>query len=194
MCRKIYKDDRIWMTRWLVLLIALSALTVLGIVFGFYWSYFKDLPISTKPSDWGTFGDFVGGTANPLLSFFTIVLLAFTIILQSRQLSISSKELRLSRKELALTRDELKRSANAQELSGQALRAQTEAADITAKLTTVNSLMEYYSREIEKRSPNTLPSTHKINIELQEFKQRSYVLQQFLDKLYVDFIRAENGQ
>ncbi|EAQ67567.1 hypothetical protein MED121_16609 [Marinomonas sp. MED121] len=53
---------------------------------------------SSEQGDWGTFGDFVGGTLNPLMSFMALIALLYTIVLQS--------------KELELTRVELTRSAN----------------------------------------------------------------------------------
>lgn len=56
----------------------------------------------------GTWGDFVGGTLNPILTFATFIGLLYTIHLQQR-------ELRLTRKELSLTRLEFERSSNALE-------------------------------------------------------------------------------
>ncbi|NCH73279.1 putative phage abortive infection protein [Cronobacter dublinensis] len=47
----------------------------------------------------GSFGDFIGGVANPLLTFLTFICLIKTIFMQR-------DELKLSRKELELTRDE----------------------------------------------------------------------------------------
>lgn len=56
----------------------------------------------------GTWGDFVGGTLNPILTFVTFIGLLYTIHLQKR-------ELRLTHKELSLTRREFKRSSDALE-------------------------------------------------------------------------------
>lgn len=95
-----------------VLLIAaigsLLALTVLS----FYFFWFQG-ELSDKQDVWGSFGDFVGGTLNPLFSFLALIALLLTIVLQTRQLEMSSKELALSRQELALTRNEVSRSADA---------------------------------------------------------------------------------
>lgn len=54
----------------------------------------------------GTFGDFIGGTFNPLLTFVSVFLLIGTI-------SIQHKELALTRKELTLTRAESEKTATA---------------------------------------------------------------------------------
>lgn len=95
-----------------VLLIAaigsLLALTVLS----FYFLWFQG-ELSDKQDVWGSFGDFVGGTLNPLFSFLALIALLLTIVLQTRQLEMSSEELALSRQELALTRNEVSRSADA---------------------------------------------------------------------------------
>ncbi|WP_312899994.1 hypothetical protein [Chryseobacterium taichungense] len=39
----------------------------------FYIKDFHQLNRSTTPSDWGTFGDFIGGITNPIISFLTLI-------------------------------------------------------------------------------------------------------------------------
>jgi hypothetical protein len=92
----------------LVIILTFSIALII-IVFVFYFFRFSNGYIIPSGSQevWGQFGDFVGGTLNPLLSFFGLIALLVTIALQS-------KELELSREELKLTRDELKKSADAQ--------------------------------------------------------------------------------
>ncbi len=65
----------------------------------------------------GTWGDFVGGTLNPILTFATFIGLLYTIHLQQR-------ELRLTRNELSLTRREFERSSNALEAQNLTTRQQ----------------------------------------------------------------------
>lgn len=60
----------------------------------------------------GQFGDFIGGTLNPFLSFLTIVLLIWSIRIQMY-------ELRLTRREMEKTRIELEKTAKAQSESYQ---------------------------------------------------------------------------
>jgi hypothetical protein len=48
----------------------------------FYLFYFKTLTISNNPSDWGPFGDFIGGLVNPVLSAFNLgalIYLTYTV-------------------------------------------------------------------------------------------------------------------
>jgi hypothetical protein len=178
----------------IVKLILLLGLWVLGSVFWLYWKNFKHLPLSQTPADWGVFGDFIGGTANPILSFLTIILLAFTLVLQSSQLSISSRELRLSREELAFTRKELERSAAAQELSERALRAQAEAAEVTAKLAAINALMEHYGKEIKHlKSLNPSEGSGTYDLMLR-YIDRQLALEELLEQYYVDLTSIDEKQ
>ena len=112
-----------------------AAVGVLVAAFAAYTFVFHRHPIADNAEAWGQFGDFIGGTVNPIIGFLTLLALVLTLTLQNRQLQLSSSELKLSREELALTRRELERSTKAQELSEQALRAQAESAARTSNLT-----------------------------------------------------------
>jgi uncharacterized membrane protein len=141
-----HREDGLAKTAFWILLVAAI---VLGMVFSAYFINFSGHGFSSTKEDWGQFGDFVGGTANPVLAFLTLIALIITIAVQSRQLRISSKELELSRKELELTRDELRRSAEAQVLAEVSLRSQAEAAQKSSKMATINFLLEHYKSELE---------------------------------------------
>ena len=84
------------------------------IVVGFYMYHFRSYYISLNPDDWGAFGDFMGGTLNPLLAFFSFMLLLLNLKLQREQLDKTEEQLDLNREELKLTREELKKAADAQ--------------------------------------------------------------------------------
>ena len=86
--------------------------------------------LSSDQAVWASFGDFVGGLANPILSLLGLVALLLTIAIQSRELSVSTKQLR--------------RSALAQELAEASLRDQTETLQRQARLNSVNGLIEVY--------------------------------------------------
>lgn len=62
--------------------IAMVAATVVGYM---YWSTFGGDLIS-EHDKWGLFGDYVGGTLNPILAFFALFALLITIHLQVREL------------------------------------------------------------------------------------------------------------
>lgn len=134
--------------RWLVAIFVSGAL-VIGAVFGGYAIFFHGHTFETDAEKWGQFGDFVGGSASPILEFLTLVAFVLTLLLQNRQLQLSTQALRLSSEELKMTRRELERSAKAQEMSEAALRAQAMTAERTAELGTLNFLLENYRTELE---------------------------------------------
>lgn len=100
---------------------------IIGIpVFGFisylgwiYYSFYKDVkevkdsilrhtfengplshPIASNDyvSTWGAYGDFIGGTLNPFLTFISIGLILYTVYQNKKALDFNSEELALSRK------------------------------------------------------------------------------------------------
>ncbi|MEG0483448.1 MAG: putative phage abortive infection protein [Acinetobacter sp.] len=68
--------------------------------FQFVNEQIQTLPYITNDyiSNWGAFGDFVGGTLNPLLTFISICLLLYTLYQNKKSLDFNSEELALSRK------------------------------------------------------------------------------------------------
>jgi len=89
-----------------------------GVIIIYRYNFQGDF--SVTQGDWGSFGDFVGGTLNPLFSLFALLALLITIRLQNDALRMSQKalevnqhELSLSREEMALTRLELEGSKEA---------------------------------------------------------------------------------
>lgn len=81
------------------------------------------------------------GPVNALFSGLAFSGIIITILFQSKELS-------LQRQELIITREELKRSANAQENSEKALNRQAENLKISAKLTALNTLVNYYTENL----------------------------------------------
>ena len=51
------------------------------------------------------FGDFVGGTLNPILGFATVALLIWSINIQMRELRLTREELKATKEEAALSRE-----------------------------------------------------------------------------------------
>lgn len=87
----------------------------------------------------GQFGDKFGAV-NSLFSGLAFAGIIFTIFLQKRELT-------LQRQELKDTREELQRSADAQEKSGIALNKQAQNLKISAELSALNTLVNYYIEE-----------------------------------------------
>lgn len=71
---------------WLMWLGASATWTVIGVyLYKFVWQT-GEWQLSPSKSEWGTFGDFVGGVLNPYFSFLAFIGVVFTVILQSKQL------------------------------------------------------------------------------------------------------------
>lgn len=114
------------------------ALAIIFVAVFLYFLKFRG-QLSNDQAVWGAFGDFVGGIANPVLSFFSLVALLITLVLQRKELSYT-------RKELEMTREELERSATANETAAKAAEIQLE------KLQQQNNFSNYYKHieEFEK--------------------------------------------
>jgi len=135
--------------------IGIVTLIVVLVVGAFIWN-FHDAELATESDKWGQFGDYIGGTLNPILAFLSFSALLFTIYIQVKQLNFADEqlkrtldELNLSRTELALTRNELQRSADAQTGSKQVMEQQLLTQSMQqfdsiffAMLKDLNSLLE----------------------------------------------------
>lgn len=79
-----------WM-KWSSVILAILTLVPLFVYVIFFWGY----PYSDKPGDWGVFGDYVGGTLNPLLAItgiFVTFCLAY-IAREAEKASIKRREM-----------------------------------------------------------------------------------------------------
>ena len=80
--------NRNLLNKYLVLIFAIIAMLCIS---GIYLFFFHDLPLGTS-ADFGTFGDFFGGTLNPILALLTIWLLVHSTNLQRAELTTVIKE------------------------------------------------------------------------------------------------------
>lgn len=123
------------------------ALIFIVLVLSMYFIHFARL--STDTTVWGTFGDYVGGSLNPLLSFLALIALLYTIRLQKRQLELSADELKASREELELTRKELKKTADAADRQATHFEAEAKRTDLYRIIEKLAKRIEYNYREAE---------------------------------------------
>ena len=145
---KLADIDSITLVKWIVRLV-IFAVIALVIVIWQYFSHFHE-DFATTQDKWGQFGDYLGGTLNPIFGFLGFIVLVLTLALQSRQLELTKIEVQNSLKELELTREELKRSSDAQELTAKALNKQAEYAVISARLTALDSALSVVTEQINQ--------------------------------------------
>jgi len=74
------------------LIFAIAALSCMAVVL-VYFSNFNG-SLSTKTSTWGEFGDFFGGTLNPIFGALSLMAILGTLLIQSRELSHSTMALK----------------------------------------------------------------------------------------------------
>lgn len=124
------KKEKWWNSPFIII-----ATIAIIIVYGSYIFNFYNHTISKSSGDWGTFGDFIGGTLNPTLAFLSLLAILQTIRIQSKELAKSSEALELSKVELA-------RSANAQE-------KQIESIKIQNFETTFFNLLNFHNKIVD---------------------------------------------
>lgn len=83
-------DFQRWLKNWGLLLMPAVCAAVAIIT---YAVTFRDLPATENPQAWGTFGDFLGGLLNPLVSTLTLFVAISVWRLQRDELELTSKEL-----------------------------------------------------------------------------------------------------
>lgn len=105
----------------MIIILAFATLAI-ALVSIFYSSHFPG-GLSSKQGTRGEFGDFFGGTLNPILSFLTIIALLLTILLQT---------------------DELKQSRAAAEASANALNSQLKISENQAREQSFFSISRRY--------------------------------------------------
>ena len=92
--------------------------------------------LSNDPATWGTFGDYLGGTLNPIISFLALIGLLYTIHQQAQ--------------EMQATREELKQAAEQQRQQVEQQSRQSEIFNLQQFESTFFSLLEQHNKVIEK--------------------------------------------
>lgn len=113
----------------------ISIISIIFIIIGWFITY--NTLKNQSYEERGTFGDMFGGL-NTLFSGLAFCGIIISIVMQS-------EELRLQREEIKANREELKRTALAQEEQGKYLNRQAENLKQSAKLSALNTLVNYYS-------------------------------------------------
>jgi uncharacterized membrane protein len=92
--------------------IGLWAIAVLaGVIVVLYICNFASEGWSPKQDHWGQFGDFFGGTLNPIIGLMTLSALVWTVRLQHQLLREAKRQVKVSEDELKRTSEALERQA-----------------------------------------------------------------------------------
>lgn len=120
----------------LLWILGIAAVAAFLIVLGLYITYFKNLSITNDSATWGTFGDYLGGTLNPIISFLALIGLLYTIHQQAQ--------------EMQATREELKQAAEQQRQQVEQQSRQSEIFNLQQFESTFFSLLEQHNKAVEK--------------------------------------------
>jgi hypothetical protein len=130
------------------------ALTFVIVALSFYVIPRAEFPITTDPNYWGTFGDFLGGTLNPLFGVLTLLGLMLTVWLQMETLDVQRKELKTSNEELA-------KSTEALAIQNKTMLAQNFEGTFFQMLRRHNELLE--NLEFQSIAPTATRGLRAIN-------------------------------
>lgn len=119
--------------------IFLLSLLLAFIPVGFYIYSFHHRPLTKNPTDFGVFGDYIGGTTNVILSLVNIALVAYIAI------NLSAKERDLDKMKLLF---EISRQWNSQEL----MRCRA-LADRVLRDNPTSTIVDLDNRYTEKAAP-----------------------------------------
>ena len=120
----------------LLWILGIAAVAAFLIVLGLYIAYFKNLSVTNDSATWGTFGDYLGGTLNPIISFLALIGLLYTIHQQAQ--------------EMQATREELKQAAEQQRQQVEQQSRQSEIFNLQQFESTFFSLLEQHNKAVEK--------------------------------------------
>lgn len=168
--------------RWLAAILLL-AICVLALVFYIYATHFSDVPAATDPrAAWGQFGDYIGGTANPILALLTLSGVLLTVLLQVKQLQNSKQELMDSKRLVSQSNESQARSAS--EMAKQA-KASKQSSDLLA----VSFLLAQYRVELTSLGSQTLVASDPRRARIDELESREARLVSFMDGVYDQVVR-----
>lgn len=143
------KQGSMWVNSLLAVTVLLAAFTLLVTLTFKHLVAPSDLAVYSK-SDLGTFGDFLGGILNPILSSLTIVLLIWSIRVQLNELKISREQHTLAidqskeaLNQLISTQEREKSMVNAQRLNLVLPRASEELSK------QINELHEIKNKKVQ---------------------------------------------
>ena len=113
-----------------------AAVAAFLIILGLYIAYFKNLSVTNDSATWETFGDYLGGTLNPIISFLALIGLLYTIHQQAQ--------------EMQATREELKQAAEQQRQQVEQQSRQSEIFNLQQFESTFFSLLEQHNKVVER--------------------------------------------
>ena len=167
--------ENIPQTKKLICILLVFALLVFFFVLGVYIYYFNALSIIKDTATWGTFGDYFGGTLNPIISLLALIGLLYTIHQQAQ--------------EMKATREELKQASEQQRKQVEQQSRQSEIFNLQQFESTFFSLLEQHNNILEK----IIVNNNKIKMTMTSSLNEKYEKCSILYKKYKEIYELEES-
>ena len=167
--------ENIPQTKKLICILLVFALLAFFFVLGVYIYYFNALSIIKDTATWGTFGDYFGGTLNPIISLLALIGLLYTIHQQAQ--------------EMKATREELKQASEQQRKQVEQPSRQSEIFNLQQFESTFFSLLEQHNNILEK----IIVNNNKIKITMISSLNEKYEKCSILYKKYKEIYELEES-
>ncbi|WP_191620636.1 putative phage abortive infection protein [Neisseria flavescens] len=167
--------ENIPQTKKLICILLVFALLAFFFVLGVYIYYFNALSIIKDTATWGTFGDYFGGTLNPIISLLALIGLLYTIHQQAQ--------------EMKATREELKQASEQQRKQVEQQSRQSEIFNLQQFESTFFSLLEQHNNILEK----IIVNNNKIKITMISSLNEKYEKCSILYKKYKEIYELEES-
>lgn len=172
---KVMSKENIPQTKNLICILLVFALLAFFFVLGVYIYYFNALSIIKDTATWGTFGDYFGGTLNPIISLLALIGLLYTIHQQAQ--------------EMKATREELKQASEQQRKQVEQQSRQSEIFNLQQFESTFFSLLEQHNNILEK----IIVNNNKIKITMISSLNEKYEKCSILYKKYKEIYELEES-
>lgn len=186
-----------------ILVIVLGVAVVAGVivVIAFVINFHTE-PFAEKADAWGQFGDYLGGSLNPVFGFLSVLALLVTLVIQTKELKASREALGISQTELELSRKAQTESAEALKLQNDAIRRQGFEQTFFAWFQSYKNLLqdiEASTAEIPQGGlvsvfpPEAVTTIHKGGAALKQFFRR-YLTSEGIQLHFVGLLSEEQWQ
>lgn len=125
--------------------LAMAAVVVAMTAYVYHWGW----TLGPARADWAAFGEFVGGTLNPVFSFVSMMALLLTVMLQRQQISMSRQELDESRVEIEATRQDAALARTTQLAMSETMGRQAHYAMISARAVALGAALEAANQQVK---------------------------------------------
>lgn len=144
------------MLNYILITISITVLIFVCSAYIILSNLFLNTKISAESTLWGIFGDSIGGSINPILTFLSFLAILYTIFLQN--------------KELSATREELSRAADAQEKNLLKIDSQIKAQDLLKFENTFFSFLNHHNSIIQQLTFTPPPAVISSNGTVKHYK------------------------